>query len=723
MRVVCGILAFLIVTWAMPARADVTAIRFRPGTQVTVESGHIEYYRSTNLYLARDGVTIRYGNNLLTADEVAIDRNNRIFTATGNVYLTDGQSEMRSERIVTHLDDNTGIILGGQLLLRESGYRISGTRIEKVGEEEYEVENGTLTTCDCGDDSPSWSVSAGYIHVEVGGYALVRNALFYVKKVPVMYLPIGYFPVKTEREFGLLLPQLRYTGSEGLVVRQGLFIPLGDTADATVWADYYSMRGIGGSSEFRYLGREGSYGKTDFRYLYQLLLDPSESGYRAHRFTLDSTNRHNFSELEALVVDLHALSDRQFNADLGQTLAEKTKPFVRSEIAYLRAAEGVSLLAKADSYARSDLAALGVFNRLPHIELLSWPRRLWSGGPVLTGMLGFDHIMSRPSNSDIWEFGSYEPFGDRADLTARLEQPLTLGPLLATPLAAGRATVYRTAATEPVVHRELGALGLRLETPFDRAFYFPAADTTATDLGLRHRITPQARYRFTPGSDVAPFSFDELDQIEPRNLIEYGLANQLYWWRSNSLRSSGVAELGLYQHYSLRETTEPRLSPILARLLVQFPNRLQLSTRLYYDPALDREQLYHSVYRVDGPVPGGFTAGVEYHNLANYVVSDRTRVVLDDEIDSSYVRRTDATPWASREIWGYVTRTFFERILLSYGTRYSIDQRLFLESIYGFSYRSFCDCWSVGGRFIQRPNSDLSFNLTFTLVGVGSVGY
>jgi LPS-assembly protein len=709
------------------AQAGVTRFEIRRGDTVSIESGNINYYRSSNLYIADRGVTIRYGPNVLTADKVLLDREQQIFTATGNVRLTDGESEMLSERVVARLDDQTGVVFGGRMFLKESGYRFSGTRIERISEDEYVIENGALTTCNCGpDDSPSWSVSASHIRVQIGGYASVRSALFYVRGVPVVFLPFGYFPVKTGREMGLLLPTLGYSPTwGGLEVRQALFIPFGDSADATLSADYYSARGYGATGELRYAARRNSYGVIGGRYIYQGLLDPAERDYRAQRFSFDTTHRYNFGDFEAIVVDLHAVSDRRYNAELGETLEQKTRPFVRSEIAYIRSGETASLLAAADSYARADLVAAGVINRLPHVQLLTWPRLLWNGGPLFNLEASLDHLVAKPNRSAVWDFSDYRTIGDRFDILARLEQPLALGPLMATPFATARETLYRTANTAPASHRELFTVGMRLAVPLERSWHYQPASTTAASVYLRHRVSPQARYLLIPDIAQDPgFVVDEIDLIGPRNLVEYGLVNQVFWIDGGPRSRSGFAEFGVFQHYAFQfRETEPQLSAVLARLRFQFPNGLSLGATEYIDPLSEAGQFYHSVYRVDGPLPGSVFAAVEYHNFRNYEINDRSRVLVDDEIDARYLRRDARTPWASRELWGTVSRTFFNHIGLTYGARYSFDQRLFVESLYGFSYRSRCECWAVQGTFIQRPNADLRFNLMFTLVGIGSVGY
>jgi lipopolysaccharide assembly outer membrane protein LptD (OstA) len=57
------------------------------------------------------------------------------------------------------------------------------------------------------------------------------------------------------------------------------------------------------------------------------------------------------------------------------------------------------------------------------------------------------------------------------------------------------------------------------------------------------------------------------------------------------------------------------------------------------------------------------------------------------------------------------------------GAKYVVREDRVLESAYGFSYRSRCDCWAIDFRAVDRIRPDETrFELLFTLVGLGSFG-
>ena len=709
---------------AAPVQAQLSqGLVIRPGDTVTLRSDDIQYFRAADLYVAAGDVRLEYGDNVLTADEVVLDRSVGTFTASGNVRLTDGRSDLTSERAVVQIDDRTGVIFEGSFFLPESGYRMTGSRIERLGEVDYLVENGTLTTCDCGPDTtPSWHIRAGRIRVTVGGYAQVSHAVFYIRGVPVFYLPFGFFPVKHDREFGLLFPSVSYSGIHGFEWNQGLFVPLGDSADATLWLDYYSRRGYGATGEFRYVGERGSFGTTRLTWLRQAFLDEDDPGYRSQRYTFRSRHRHNLGEYEAFVADIDTVSDRAYSAELGRTLEEQSRQFSQSRLGYIRSGQHVSLMGRAEVSERQQRSTLPDFSRLPQVELLAWPQRVFRSGPVLTGSITADRFVSKDADTAIWDLGAYSTVGDRFDVYGRLEQPLVSGPVLTTPFLSFRQTLHRPVIEGDVSHRSILTAGASVQAPFEARYTYGDDATDTVPGALYHQVSPVGRYLFIPDwQPEVPFEVDELDVIQGRNLVEYGVENRLMWLPRRTGRA-GYADLGVYQHYSFAATEGAPRSPFLARLRLQLPTGIHLQAAQYYDQEREESPFYHTSFRVSGTLPGALRTGLEFHSYRNYEVSDRTRVLVDELIDGEYSLYRQATPWASREVWLSLSRRFFNRVGLSYAGRYSIDREQVLESIYGASYLSGCDCWSVRGSFIQRPNQDFSFNLTFTLIGLGTVG-
>ena len=83
-------------------------------------------------------------------------------------------------------------------------------KIEKIGDRAYELTHGGFTTCL--QPTPRWELHAGEVILNIEHYTFLRNAVFNVKGVPLLYTPIMYYPTKKEdRSTGILLPTFGQT--------------------------------------------------------------------------------------------------------------------------------------------------------------------------------------------------------------------------------------------------------------------------------------------------------------------------------------------------------------------------------------------------------------------------------------------------------------------------------------------------------------------------------
>ena len=80
-----------------------------------------------------------------------------------------------------------------------------GETIEKIGERKYRITNGGFTTCV--QPKPRWEITSGTVVLNIDHYAMLRNSVMRVKGVPLLYLPVIYYPInKEDRATGFLLP-------------------------------------------------------------------------------------------------------------------------------------------------------------------------------------------------------------------------------------------------------------------------------------------------------------------------------------------------------------------------------------------------------------------------------------------------------------------------------------------------------------------------------------
>jgi len=221
-------------------------------------------------------VEIDKGDTTIYADEVEVFTDRDLLVATGNVTLSTPTQRISADS----LEFNTKTKLGtfhhasGSARLQQEEDRPSeksafgtqepevlfyGETIEKIGDRKYRITKGGFTTCV--QPKPRWEFTSGTVVLNIDHYAMMRNSLMRVKGVPVLYLPVIYYPIKKEdRATGILLPVYGSSSLRGQTLSNALFWAISRSQDATFTYDWFSKTGQGFGSEYRYVRSRSSSG-------------------------------------------------------------------------------------------------------------------------------------------------------------------------------------------------------------------------------------------------------------------------------------------------------------------------------------------------------------------------------------------------------------------------------------------------------------------------------
>jgi LPS-assembly protein len=183
--------------------------------------------------------------------------------------------------------------------------------------------------------------------IEPEQYLTARGVVFAVHDVPVLYLPYLVWPVKTERQTGLLQPHLAYSHSEGLKIRQPLFITLGPSQDMTLTLDERTKRGTGGVLEYRYrLSRQSSGEVTVDVFHDRVAGEGRVKGTLRRR--LGTAQIVDFNERLQLRVWGQYVSDDTLLRDLTSTTSERTRRTIESNLflTYHDAYQAITILTR-----------------------------------------------------------------------------------------------------------------------------------------------------------------------------------------------------------------------------------------------------------------------------------------------------------------------------------------------------------------------------------------
>ena len=665
-----------------------------PEGPIAIEADEVIHLGEQNLYEARGNVEIRIGEVRLTSDEARFYAETRIAEAKGNVELTDGEDILRCESLRINLETHRGVVDNARLITRDN-FHITGKRIEKLGPKTYRIHEGTFTTC--GGDSPDWIFKAKRVDLTIEGYAVARHSLFKVKGLPMAYLPIGVYPVKTKRQTGFLIPGFGYSGEFGPEVNLPFFWAIAQDKDATIYLNWLGSRGVKEGGEFRYALSKNTEGQANFYFI-----DDREREENRWAFLF----RHNQRQLPLgfyAKADINLVSDNDYVFDFEEDFPDRAMIDVRTD----RELESTFFVGRSwpqynlvgefsyfdDLTVKDNDATL---QRLPEITLAAFDQPIWKTPLYGGGEFSYTHF---------WRQEGVR--GSRLDLFPQISLPFRpLGWLKFLPVAGLRETLYlpqnESEGEDDFEARTLPTFEASLSTTASRVFETPSMRWER----VKHSIQPEVRYTYIPRVDQRdlPF-FDEKDQIPYTSLITYGLTNFI----DGRIRSSPGSEirrllqLELSQSYSLGDPLFPG-EDCPERNFSNIRGELWFSPLPYFDLRSDAE---YSL--IENQI-------VLYNGVASLSDSRGDSMSLDYRFSNDELE----------EINLYSQIRLWEQADLFASYRYDLLHDLRVETRAGLTYRA--QCWNVtfsvedrNRSYDRSRESEVKINLSISLLGLGSL--
>lgn len=560
-------LAWLIVVWCVVliGASRVAAIEV-PGLSnlgdgatggVTIDAEHIEYDQRANVITARGAVKITRGDMVLTADTVRVHRETQVANAEGNVVVVDPQGTLSADALTLDLVQETGVMDDGEVFLNANRYQLTGDRFEKQVGQSYTVTNGSFTTCLCrADESPSWSIRGQRITLDLAGYGRVEGGTFAVKNVPILYVPYGVFPVRRERQTGLLFPRFGFSNNRGFQIEQPFYININKSHDATVSLDLETEARVGVLAEYRYALSPTTLGEVSGSYFNEQIRGASsrdivnsriaDPNIPVNRWSAGMTHdqwlplgMRGFADVLRVSDDLFLREINVFTFNPGVDVALRTRRFERSRVGVVRTFGHGLLLATSTWYQDFINPDRFVFQVPPRIEARTTSRLL--DDRILVHFAGEGTNFQRDRG--------YQ--GQRLDLRPEVEVPWRLGPYAYGSFRGGvRETVYHlddTSVPEQVNTNPADPGGQppsilpALEETATRELYYLRGDvgTSVSKImpfgrfgisRLKHTIEPTLGYLFVPRTQTRQAAlplFDDVDRINQRSVVTYGLTSRL----------------------------------------------------------------------------------------------------------------------------------------------------------------------------------------------------
>jgi len=530
---------------------------------VNITADHLEYLGETDIYIAKGSVQITREDTTLKADKVRFNNITADAVATGNVIYEDAEVIINADKIELNLATKLGTLYSCNIFYKKRNYHIKGIKkLKKLGETTYSMDRAYATTCDA--TPPEWHFKGEDIKIKMQENISARNATFYIKSVPVLYSPYFWAPLVKGRQTGFLTPSFGFSDTTGVSFKQGFFWAIKDNMDMTLYADYFSDKGLGKGLDFRYVLTPETSGEV---WLYHLKDNELSRDFFEIKSYLNQKMPYDMSGY----LKIHYVNEFDYYSELGSTSSNrfglsswKSNPF------------GFSSSERLQKYLESNLHIskpftggrtyfLGQYRQSLEGSSGDIPQSLPEAGFIInTRDMGLASFRMPVTGTNFHREDGQR--GQRLDVYPNIY--LSYGRTVNFTQKIGlRETLYFLENPSENSNREIFDLNSIVSTRFLKRY--PS---------FVHIIEPSLEYVFVPDVDHSDLpAFDSIDSMPETSNIIYSFTNRL----AGPFLGNSEARLRFSQSYSLLDVEKP-YSPLLIESVFSSKN-LKFSANAFYD--------------------------------------------------------------------------------------------------------------------------------------------
>jgi LPS-assembly protein len=518
----------------------------------------IEQERDGVVYKLHGAVEIYYESYILRSDDATFNSDTNQASASGHFALDGGPNDdhIRASHGTYNFALETGKFYdvtgttglrfraNRPILTSTAPFAFTGKLVEKTGPNHYLVYDGTITTCEL--PHPKWQFDARKVDVDVGGNAKIYRSEFVLHGFPILYFPFATHPVEKEsRQSGFLIPSVGRSSTKGNILGDAYYWAINRMMDATIGAEYFSLRGWSQRGEFRARPSETSY--VDLNYFgvidRGIGTPPLKEGGENARLNAAGT----FDGFRA-VANIDYLSSFLFRLAFNEVFSQAVYSEVKSQAFLSKSANGFNFNGFTERYQNFLSTTPGqviTILHAPSFDFSGVDRQVWHT-PLYWSFDASTAGLSRSEPEQCSTVGSLQsctpPFRTanllgRFDLNPEISLPLlfrgwTLRPDL---------TLHGTYYSERLVGEVGQNPGQASDHPIDRHAVETAVELRPPALERvfdkeflgrkwKHVIEPRAVYRFVTGVNnfANIVKFDERDILTDTHEVEYGFVTRLY---------------------------------------------------------------------------------------------------------------------------------------------------------------------------------------------------
>ncbi len=558
-------------------------------TSVEAVADQLEYNRGDKKVIGKGNVVVTYGNVKLTADYAEVETEAKRAYAKGHVIIIKGDHvAARGEEVYYDFGNDKGQFPNGKAV--EEPWFARGKKVDQVGKDKIEIENGGVTTCDL--ERPHYEVRAKKVKIYTGDKMVAKDVTIEILGKKVFWWPYLVIPLNDNGESPFEI-QPGYSSRAGAYILTSKGISINKSMWGRVHLDWRSKRGVGGGVDLGYHFEKLNTRGSLQTYLTQDHVAPhagAENPYSVEeeriRGRLTWKQRTNFDPDTYAMLRFHKASDehvlqdffhKEFRADVDPTsFAVFTKNTDRFGFYAFNQK-------KMNRYEN-------VIEKLPEV------RFDWKTAPILSDKVYYENEWSLSNLNQKYKRAIPDDNTFRFDTFHQLSSPQKWHEIKLTPAVNLRETMYSRSQydNDPLARTAFGGF-VDLRTQFYKT-YDATADFAGIEINqLRHVLEPVVRYDTVLQSNVSRYKlhqFDSIDAIDDANKVSFGVENRIQTKRvvEGKMKRVDLVSLNTYLSYDFHpdeEYSRSGFSILNGELQIRPYEWLQYQIRYEYDMTRD----------------------------------------------------------------------------------------------------------------------------------------
>jgi LPS-assembly protein len=525
--------------------------------------GNVTFDMASSTAHGTNGVFVKYGGAVLTADSASVNLQTGEAMADGNVRIEEGDEIWLGEHITYNFKTHqmrSEQFRTGKAPVFTQGEQLQGDTSNKV----YNARHAFVTTDDVSD--PAIRIRASRVKIVPGQYIEAWNAVLFLDGVPAFYFP--YYKRNLNERANNLNFLAGYRSAYGPFLLNTYSFYLDNAADGKIHLDYRERRGVGAGPDLNL--HLGQWGDAAFSYYYLHDQDPNESISTNSFSNLgtipENRQRFYFAYQATPFTNLNVKALVNYQSDplvmhdfFENEYTENPQPNTFTEVN--RYWENWSLDAETTPRINDFFDQV---ERLPDVQLTGFRQQLFNT-PVYyesQSSVGYYRQVFADTNELLFTNANETLPGysaARADTYHQLLLPWTFFDWLnVTPRVGGRFTYYSSESgpggTNSEAYRTVFNTGIGASFKASQLWVGATNSFLQID-GLRHIIEPSVNYVYVPNPSTPPAQlpqfdselpslellpiqfpdYNDIDSIDSQNVIRFGLRNTLQTKRDGQL--------------------------------------------------------------------------------------------------------------------------------------------------------------------------------------------